>query len=372
MKLILALLACVAIVGCGDDDDDSAGVVDPGPTPSPTTGPDPDPEPDPGPGPAPDPDPHPQPDPAPGWVQQDSGTQLTFTAVSAVDANRAWAAAGSQVFRTTNGGTTWTLISQTPPISSLGGDRPPIVHMQFHDQNNGWALTFYSALRTSDGGDTWQEKFPTLVFHWSGFSSISATTAWMTSEKSADVVRTQDGGGNWDFQDAGGGLGRALKFVDGSTGWLAVRNGSIGDGETVFKTTNGGATWQQSLFMAGDFDSLWIRDLTTAGSSHVWVVAGTSTGGPGGERIMASSNGGATWTEQQSDGSGGLRDVHFMNATTGWIAGLKIHHTTNGGATWFVQDTPTEGFRDLVFVSLTVGWAVGENGVILKTTTGGN
>jgi photosystem II stability/assembly factor-like uncharacterized protein len=317
-----------------------------------------------------DPGPDPTPDPSlqPGWVQQETGTQLDFTAISAVDVNHAWAAAGPNVFRTVDGGATWTFISQAPEISGLEM-RPDILNMQFHDQNNGWAMTFYSALRTTDGGETWEERFGSLVYRWAGFSSINATTAWMTSEKSGDIVRTQDGGGSWDGAFVGGGLGRAVKFVDANLGWLALRHGDV---EKVHKTTDGGATWQGSLSISGDYDALWIRDITTSGPNHVWVVAGTSTGGAGGEKIMASSDGGATWTEQHSDGSGGLWDVHFMDANNGWIAGRKIHRTTNGGTTWTVQDTPTEGFRDLVFVTLNVGWAVGENGVILKTTNGGD
>lgn len=86
---------------------------------------------------------------------------------------------------------------------------------------------------------------------------------------------------------------------------------------------------------------------------------------------MATTNGGATWTPQQSDGSGGMRAVHFVDANNGWAVGRKIHRTTNGGATWTVQPTSQEWFRDVVFVNSSTGWVVGQNGVILKTTTGG-
>src|SRR5688572_27770645 len=86
-------------LGCGSD-----GSSDPAPDP---VNPAPvEPEPDPVPEPLPDPAPEPQ----SGWFQQETGTQLDFTAVSAVDSNHAWAAAGSEIFRTTNGGATWTFI----------------------------------------------------------------------------------------------------------------------------------------------------------------------------------------------------------------------------------------------------------------------
>src|SRR5687768_8920755 len=118
MRIALLALVGLAFGGCSDDDDDnSAAAAAPAPNPPGSPAPDPDPGPDPGP-PPPSPDPDPDPDPPPpqpGWIQQDTGTELTFTAVSAVDVNHAWAAAGSDVFRTTNGGATWTFISQTPP-----------------------------------------------------------------------------------------------------------------------------------------------------------------------------------------------------------------------------------------------------------------
>jgi photosystem II stability/assembly factor-like uncharacterized protein len=63
--------------------------------------------------------------------------------------------------------------------------------------------------------------------------------------------------------------------------------------------------------------------------------------------------------------------VDFVTASTGWVVGDQILRTSNGGGTWTVQSTPQSGFTAVAFVSPTVGWVVGENGVILKTTTGG-
>ena len=351
----LAGILVFLCLGCGSD-----GSSDPAPdpvNPAPV---------EPGPDPVPDPDP--APDLEPGWHQQETGTQLDFTAVSAVDSNHAWAAAGSSIFRTTDGGATWTFISQTPLIIGLDF-RPPVGHLRFHDLSNGWALTTYQLLRTSDGGETWEIRSATLVSPWAGMSTVNAASAWKTSLYYGGVSWTHDGGATWESTNTGGGGGKAVEFVDVDTGWLALRR----DGsEIVLKSTDGGTTWQECLSIAGDYDAFYTRDIATAGPDHVWILAGTTSAGLVGGRIMASADGGATWQEQQSDGSGGFWDVHFADTDNGWIAGRKIHRTTNGGATWTVQATPTEGFRDVDFVSSTVGWAVGEDGVILKTTSGGD
>ena len=162
--------------------------------------------------------------------------------------------------------------------------------------------------------------------------------------------------------------GRALQFIDDQTGWIAIRNQSLG--EDVYKTTDGGVTWQHQLFIAGGYDALWIRDIAAVGPDRVWVVGSVSDGGQN-EVMMASTDGGATWTRQQSDGSSGIRAIHFVDADTGWAVGRKIHHTVDGGVTWTIQPTAQEWFRGVVFINATTGWVVGEKGIILKTTTGG-
>jgi photosystem II stability/assembly factor-like uncharacterized protein len=59
----------------------------------------------------------------------------------------------------------------------------------------------------------------------------------------------------------------------------------------------------------------------------------------------------------------------------GWAVGNKIHHTMDGGATWTIHQPPpgadTTQFQGVFFLNATTGWVVGENGLILKTTTGG-
>ena len=67
--------------------------------------------------------------------------------------------------------------------------------------------------------------------------------------------------------------------------------------------------------------------------------------------------------------------VHFVNTTTGWAVGQSgvIRHTTDGGVTWTHQNSGTT--RELMSVDFTdanTGWAVGGGGTILKyQDTGG-
>ena len=56
----------------------------------------------------------------------------------------------------------------------------------------------------------------------------------------------------------------------------------------------------------------------------------------------------------------------------GWFT--KIYNTTDKGNTWTKQSHPLTGepfFRSIFFVNKNLGWIVGADGIILKTTTGG-
>jgi len=70
-----------------------------------------------------------------------------------------------------------------------------------------------------------------------------------------------------------------------------------------------------------------------------------------------------------------IRDINFVDATTGWISLNKgmIYKTSDAGQNWFEQNTETT--KDLVkisFLDLNKGWAAAIDGNVYKTTNGGD
>jgi photosystem II stability/assembly factor-like uncharacterized protein len=67
--------------------------------------------------------------------------------------------------------------------------------------------------------------------------------------------------------------------------------------------------------------------------------------------------------------------VAFTDATHGWVVGSSdgtILATADGGATWSTQTSGTSNqLNGVAFTDDTHGWAVGDGGVILATSTGG-
>jgi photosystem II stability/assembly factor-like uncharacterized protein len=118
-----------------------------------------------------------------------------------------------------------------------------------------------------------------------------------------------------------------------------------------------------------------------AGTSSVQIATGTGTVPPlaavqfvsaqqgwvaGSGRILATSDGGQTWTKQYS-GPANLYQVDFISAARGWAVGPNaVLTTTDGGKVWTSLPEPCTPIRSVHFVAPDLGYAVaGGSGVRL-------
>jgi photosystem II stability/assembly factor-like uncharacterized protein len=145
------------------------------------------------------------------------GFALTPGDSFALDANNKWqfcyggAAAGSNeklLFRTTNGGTSWTLISRTtlgnPPAEAGVGELP---------NGNGVSALFFQ----------------------------DASKGWLgLNSPGQNLFKSTDGGHNWTAVSATG-LNPGVPVT--SITFSSANNGSFTTPEGTWTTTNGGATW---------------------------------------------------------------------------------------------------------------------------------
>ena len=84
---------------------------------------------------------------------------------------------------------------------------------------------------------------------------------------------------------------------------------------------------------------------------------------------------GSTWTPQSSGTTKNLWSINFVDANTGYAVGEHgiIIKTTNGGNTWTAQTSGTNLILySVAFVDANTGFAVGDDGTILGTTNGGS
>lgn len=157
-----------------------------------------------------------------------------------------------------------------------------------------------------------------------------------------------------------------IHFADALNGW------AVGITNTIIHTNDGGDNWYaQSSPPSTNYYSVHFVD-----SQNGWAVGSAG-------RIAATRDGGNTWTSQTSGTSQQLNAVYFVDSDTGWFVGGKartfsapyqfIYKTEDGGNTWSRQyfRYNKDPLQKLVFVDKEVGWAIGETGVILSTTDGG-
>lgn len=149
---------------------------------------------------------------------------------------------------------------------------------------------------------------------------------------------------------------RHVVTCDENLAFFVTENGG------AFRTANGGTDWESVYYGS---TSLW--GIATSGPDSVWIT------GDGGT-IRFSSDGGNSFSMQNSGTSYFLFGTCFINNNEGWVAADngRILRTVNAGQLWVSQNTPT-GSRlyDVCFIDSNNGWAVGRDGSIIHTTNGG-
>ena len=169
------------------------------------------------------------------------------------------------------------------------------------------------------------------------------------------IVRTTDGGTNWDGQTSGtSNTLTAVSFTDALTGT------AVGSGGTIVRTSNGGASWDGQT----SGTSAWLHGVCFTDAN-----TGTAVGSDG--TIVRTTNGGDTWTGQASGTSDALFAVYFTDTNTGVVVGENgtTLETNDGGDTW-VRQTSTNGntLYGVFMTDATTGTAVGSYGTILRTS----
>lgn len=144
--------------------------------------------------------------------------------------------------------------------------------------------------------------------------------------------------------------------ADGNTVW------AVGNGGRVFRSVNGGATWAQ-FFPSSNT----LRAVQAIGTA-VWVAGDSG-------KVYRSTTFGETWeTLSLASPSTHFTALQFLDNQVGFLIGSNgtILKTTDGGATWNSK-TPASlaNFNALSFRDDQVGFVVGKNGKVQRTIDGG-
>ena len=361
------------------------------------------------------------------------GQKITFTAVDFLDATNGWVVGfptrsslkGGFVFHTADGGETWD--RQEP-----GHFFDPLWDVQFVDKNRGYVVGFdYIAAwgppvwRTLDGGVTWTKII--MDNHESeGLFGVSVVGNHVIAVGDHDYVVKSSRA--WDscewvspkstcyycgclfnqsyinthyrFED--------VFFADKNHGWVVGRRSYEPQfwWQVIFHTQDGGATWEiqyehapplDGLFSYHRLDSVYFIDIENGwavGRSETFWNASVEPSGAWEHHgaILHTMDGGLNWEEQGSElYEGRNREffaVQFLDSQNGWALAAKrypsrnisLAHTTDGGNHWEWVDTGIEGSigstletcqGELVFTDDQHGWVTGGRGHVIHTEDGG-
>jgi hypothetical protein len=309
-------------------------------------------------------------------------------------------AATGGVWKTTDGGFTWTPLTDGQASLVIGAiavapQKPNVIYAATGEANNaGDSFPGQGVLKSTDGGQTWT-LFPGAtagnatanVFFREFISKVvidptdaTANTVYVTVGGAgtnqlvgtSGVWRTTDGGATWTNLATADSFPTVNFFNDqfsdlvidpssSSTLYTAVWapfNGSSGAG--VYKTTNGGSTWSRlTNIPTGSVVGRTALAISATPSSNLYVaMAGTGQPGSTGYgqlfRFLRSTDGGANFTDLTAGtpnylGSGGNYDTALLvdpaNALTVYAGGSysnfngnslinAVIKSTNQGGTW--------------------------------------
>jgi photosystem II stability/assembly factor-like uncharacterized protein len=324
--------------------------------------------------------------PGPNNVRHDD---IYFT-----DPTNGWVTQDNDIYRTTNGGVTWTTnlvlanthfrsISFVNPMDGFAGNLGP----NSYDANVSNTNVMY---RTFDGGVTWTNVPGFAEAGMQGLCSfyvLDSEHIWGAGRVRgpAFVISSSDAGKNWMIQNltASNVMNGIMDiyFRDTNTGWVVGMDTNqyalppyYG---RIARTTNGGASWQ-------------VQVTTTISDCYFWKMSWPSTnigyvslqqnGSYSNLVFYKTTDDGNTWVSNGiPETSVGLntngynfylQGVGFVSTNEGWIGGASglpaytnsFLHTTNGGATW-----APAGFSDTFYVNRirflnpNLGFAAGGN-----------
>ena len=284
------------------------------------------------------------------------------TAISSTDfagRTRAWVIAGSPegrgtLWRTVDAGRSWVRVGRTPVNCSL----------QFVDLGNGWCVQiggaagseFVAIDRTTDGGRTWHEVSHNAVaprrsspdpipFACDKSVTLAAPTLGFASSDCAGgggfIEQSTDGGSRWHRRlvvpgAPGLSYGDVFTAVIAHRRWAAVGYTVLGHGAThpgvsvVYQSHDAGRRWE-AVHPPGPARG----DDVDIVTPEVWrLIAGRT--------VLATDNGGRTWTRLRADVSlGQTPDVDFTTPEVGWElsdlqsgSGDDVLRTIDDGRHW--------------------------------------
>lgn len=287
-------------------------------------------------GPVPDPTPVVKPDTlGVGWTKKVIPGETSFSDIFFNSSTTGYLA-GSNLYRSTNGGNTWDSVSPaqftnifitndnkgffvgqtTGIVKTINGgntfvttsiaDSPSDIF--FIDNNTGFCIASNGVYTTVDAGIVWTKIIPTgsPLPNNSSYRTIAAfnsTTGWVADN--SGIYKTAGSFANWQHATVTGGTNNtffaSLFAISASTVYAANERAEI------FKSTDGGANFS------------FLNKLTDGYFTDIHFLDNLNGYASTGRHVLKTTDGGLNWTKVVSLGQGTLGELHFTDVNHGWV-----------------------------------------------------
>jgi photosystem II stability/assembly factor-like uncharacterized protein len=273
---------------------------------------------------------------------------------------------GGGVWRTANSGITWEPIFDSQPISSIGAlavapSNPNVIYVGTGESDFRSDLTYGNGVyKSADGGRTWNNiglaasqhisriaidpRNPDVVF-------VAAMGSAYGPGAERGVFRSTDGGATWQkvlFKDENtGAIDITLDPDNPQSMWAALVHDQrtpwsayppVTTGGAIFKSTDGGTEWKPVTgggLPEGDWGRVGLAVARGTRGQRVYALIDTKEGG-----VFKSDDGGQTWAHTGKDNRLGrlwyFGEIYVdpKSPDTVYIPNVSIYRSTDAGKTF--------------------------------------
>lgn len=302
------------------------------------------------------------------------GGRITCIAVSPTNSNVVFIGTpGAGIYKTTNGGTTWTPVFDSKPFLYIGAiaidpNNPNTIYAGTGDPDVPFTVFIGDGLyKSTDGGNTWTNVglASTKIINKIVINPLNSNEVYVAAlgnpiiaDNNRGVYKSTDAGSTWNqvlFINNQTGvtdieINPTTPSVLYATSYTCIRNATVNirysNDARVYKTTNGGTNWN---ILGGGLPNFKVNRYSICMSKQnpnkLYVAVSDSTYQMYG--VYTTTNGGTSFTNMGNNGIasnyGGFGwyfsglEVNPTNDNEVYISGVELFKSADGGANWNIN-----------------------------------